>query len=108
MHLRISFGRFLLRTGRFIQSLAVMVMKPGDLVEFTRRTYADPRSQNGWTAPALVDTGLSASERELLDRIPFRRGKLLVLGVGGGREAIPLAKMGFEVTGVDFVPELVA
>ena len=30
------------------------------------------------------------------------------MGVGGGREAIPLAQKGFEVTGVDFVPEMVA
>jgi SAM-dependent methyltransferase len=32
---------------------------------------------------------------------------MLVLGMGGGREAIALAKMGYDVTGVDFVPEMV-
>lgn len=30
-----------------------------------------------------------------------------MLGIGGGREAIPLAKMGFQITGIDIVPELI-
>jgi len=30
---RIALGRFLIRLGNFIQSLAVMVMKPDDLLE---------------------------------------------------------------------------
>jgi SAM-dependent methyltransferase len=54
-----------------------------------------------------VDSGLTADERDLLKDLPLKQGRLLLLGVGGGREAILLAQMGFEVTGVDFLPKMV-
>ena len=60
-----------------------------------------------WAEQNLVDSGLGDAEQELLAALPFKTGKLLLLGVGGGREAIPLARMGFQVTGVDYVPALV-
>ncbi|MBN1543325.1 class I SAM-dependent methyltransferase [candidate division KSB1 bacterium] len=50
-----------------------------------------------------MDSGLSRDETELINAIPAKTGKVLVLGVGGGREAIVFARMGFQVTGVDFV-----
>jgi hypothetical protein len=64
-------------------------------------------SVEGWSEAELVDAGLSEAEKNLLKRVPFRNGKILLLGVGGGREAVPLARMGFDVTGVDFIPALV-
>jgi len=108
MSVRISAAKFLIRAGRFVQSLSVMVLRPRDLIEFNRRAYSSPQSVSGWSEDGLVDAGLSADEKALLNRVPVRGGKLLLLGVGGGREAVPLAAMGFEVTGVDFVPELAA
>jgi SAM-dependent methyltransferase len=50
---------------------------------------------------------LASDELTLLELLPPRKGSLLLLGVGGGREAITLAKMGYDVTGVDFVPAMV-
>jgi SAM-dependent methyltransferase len=47
-------------------------------------------------------------EKSLVDRLPEKGGRLLLLGMGGGREAIPLAEMGFDVTGIDHAPALVA
>lgn len=38
----------------------------------------------------------------------FRKGKLLVLGCGAGRTLKPLIDMGFMVTAIDIVPEMVA
>jgi len=108
MRPRLALGRFLTRAGRFVQSLSVMIMRPADLVEHTRRCYARPDSVEGWAEAGLVDAGLSAAEKALLEHVPFRQGKGLVLGVGGGREAVALARLGFEVTGLDFIPELVA
>lgn len=108
MRPRVALGRFFIRAGRFVQSLALMIMRPDDLVEFTRRSYARDESVAGWADDELVAAGLSDSEKLALEKVPIRSGRLLVLGLGGGREAIPLAKMGFEVTGVDYVPELVA
>ena len=104
---RITLGRFLIRLGKFVQSLAVMVMRPDDLVEFGRQMYTRPHNVASWGQPDLVDRGLSPDETALLEHLPHKEGRLLLLGVGGGREAIPLAQMGFAVTGVDFIPEMV-
>lgn len=107
MGIRLSLGRFLLRLGTFIQSLPVVVMRPADLVEFSRQSYLRPPSVESWAEEGIVESGLKVEERDLLEAIPFTTGELLLLGVGGGREAIPLAHMGFQVTGVDYVPGMV-
>jgi 2-polyprenyl-3-methyl-5-hydroxy-6-metoxy-1,4-benzoquinol methylase len=107
MRPRIIFGSFLIRLGSFIQSQALMVMRPNDLVEFGRQTYAREKMIEECTHQALAYPILDPDEQALLARLNLTEGRLLLLGVGGGREAIPLAKMGFEVTGADFVPEMV-
>lgn len=107
MGLRVNLGRALISLGAFIQSLPVMVMRPDDLVEFSRQTYARPHNIEAWAENDLIDSGLSPDEIELLEASPAKNGDLLLLGVGGGREAIPLAQMGFRVTGIDYIPEMV-
>jgi len=107
MRLRVFFAHLLIRLGRFVQSLAVMVMKPDDLVEFSRLTYSKPKNVESWSRNRLLDSGLSSDEMVLLEKVPNEGGRLLVLGTGGGREAIHLAKKGFDVTGVDFVPGMI-
>jgi len=107
MRPRVTLGRFLNRFGRFIQSLDIMVMRPEDLVEYTRQTYSRPKNVEAWTGKDVVDPGLSPEEKTYLNDIPQEKGSLLLLGIGGGREAIPLAKRGFKVTGIDFVPDMV-
>jgi SAM-dependent methyltransferase len=82
-------------------------MRPDDLVEFSRQTYAKPQDVDAWAEDDLVDSGLSDDERDLLAAVPATTGELLLLGVGGGREAIPLVRMGFRVTGVDYVTAMV-
>jgi SAM-dependent methyltransferase len=82
-----------------------MVMRPDDLVEFGRQSYA--RDLEYWSSEKLLGQGLTPLETSLLEKIPLDRGRVLLLGLGGGRDAIPLARRGFEVTGVDFVPEMV-
>jgi SAM-dependent methyltransferase len=107
-HPRIAGAQLLIRLGRFIQSLAVMFMRPDDLTEFSRRFYAHPSQVKHWTSEEFVAQGLNDLEKALLEKVPLRGGPLLLLGVGGGREAIPLARLGFAVTGVDFVPGMTA
>lgn len=107
MSWRINLAHTLLRIGAYIQSSAIMVMKPDDLVEFSRQTYAKSHNVRAWTEDALVDSGLDSDEIALLSAIPEKRGKLLLLGMGGGREAISFSRMGFEVTGVDYIPAMV-
>ena len=105
---RIAIAHLLILLGRFIQSLAIMVMRTNDLIEFGRQTYATKESVEIWGRDDLIDSGLTPDEINVLDRIRLSHGRLLILGVGGGREAIALGQWGFDVTGVDFVPELVA
>lgn len=100
-------AHWLIRLGKFISSLAVAVMRPDDLVEFGRETYAHPGQVEEFSKGGMVTSGLSPDEKTLLEAIPLNGGRVLLLGVGGGREAIPLARTGFEVTGVDFIPDLV-
>ncbi len=107
MRVRVSLGRIMIRLGSFIQSLAIMVMKPDDLVEFSRQRYAQPKEVTYWTSEKMADRGLTPLEATFLAKVPFKTGQLLVLGVGGGRDAIPLAQLGFNVTGIDFLPEMV-
>jgi SAM-dependent methyltransferase len=108
MNLRVKLGDSFIKLGRFIQSLSLVVMRPADLVEFNRRRYANPAAIASWGDESLLGQGLSLGEKDLLAQLPIKRGRLLLLGLGGGRDAIALAKMGFEVVGVDFVEELVA
>lgn len=104
---RISLARSLVRLGRFIQSLAISVMRPEDLIEFSRLAYASTRSTEDWSRDGFIDDGLSQNELSLLDETPLKAGRILLLGVGGGREAIPLARRGYAVTGVDYVPAMI-
>lgn len=97
----------MIRLGKLIQTLAVAVMRPDDLIEFNRQSYADPVSVKGWSCAKVLDDGLTPEEKDLLEHSPVRSGRLLLLGVGGGREAIALARCGFQVTGVDFVAGMV-
>jgi SAM-dependent methyltransferase len=107
MRPRIRVARFLIRLGTFIQSLSIRVMRPDDLIEFGRQSYARPTLVTQLSSGEVMSGGLSPLETSLLKKVPAKPGRLLLLGVGGGREAIPLAHLGFTVTGVDFIPELV-
>lgn len=106
MRLRIRAAKFLIKLGRLIQSTAVVVMRPDDLVEFSRQYYMKADNIKDWCAERRIHYGLTDLEQSLLDHTGLRGGKVLMLGLGGGREAIHLAKMGFKVTGVDFVPKM--
>jgi len=105
--LRISLAHRMIRAGKAIESLALMVMRPDDLAAFSRSAYEGERNLKTWSAAGVLAEGLDREEEELLEACPVRRGRLLLLGLGGGREAIPLAQRGYEVTGVDFVAEMV-
>jgi SAM-dependent methyltransferase len=107
MRPRIASARFLIRLGNFIQSTALIVMHPDDLIEFGRQLYARPINVTSWSRQDLVESGLNPEEQTLLGRMPCNQGRLLLLGLGGGREAVYLARLGFQVAGVDFVPAMV-
>jgi len=107
MRPRVAIARFLFRAGRFLQSLPVAIMRPKDLVAFSRHVYSQPHMVRMYGEPSCVDSGLSPQEKELVQLLPPQPGRLLLIGSGGGRDAIGLARLGFEVTALDFSPEQV-
>jgi SAM-dependent methyltransferase len=100
-------AKLLIRLGKLLQSSAVAVMRPDDLIKFSRQYYAKESSVENWSDDQNVDIGLYPHEKELLEKINPRGWRLLLLGLGGGREAIPLARMGYDITGIDFIPQMV-
>jgi len=50
---------------------------------------------------------LHLSEKKLFKKYLIRKGKVLDLCCGAGRVAIPLAKMGFDVIGIDINPKMI-
>lgn len=54
----------------------------------------------------IVSYGLDKAEEILMRKYFLRKGSVLDIGCGGGREAMPLFKEGHKVTGVDIVPEM--
>jgi SAM-dependent methyltransferase len=103
---RIALARFIIRLGRLLQSSAIAVMRPADLVEFSRQSYAPAARVRDWGRSELVDEGLYPNEESLLAKMQVKEGHLLLLGGGGGRDAVALARRGFAVTAVDFAPAM--
>ena len=87
--------------------LPVLFMRPADLMEFSRQSYSRPVLIEIWSGKSSTDIGLREAEKAVLEKIPIKEGRILVLASGGGRDAISLARAGFDVTVIDFVPEMV-
>lgn len=107
MRPRVRLANLLLDLGRSIITLAPMVMRPDDLVAFGAESYSRPEEVAHWSSAEVLSPGLDPLENSLLEQVPVNSGQLLVLGVGGGRDAIALARLGFDVTGVDFLDVMV-
>lgn len=107
LSLKLFFTRFLIKAGLFLQESPIFILRPRDLIRFGKENYCRPSALDFWADKDFVDSGLFPGEKELFFELGEGKGKLLMLGVGGGREAIVLAKSGFAVTGVDFIKEMV-
>jgi SAM-dependent methyltransferase len=79
---------------------------PERLVEEVIRKYSHPDEVRYQVMHA--PQGLEAWEERLFARVLQPPARLLVVGCGVGREAIPLAARGFRVVGIDPVPDLIA
>lgn len=101
---RISLARFLLRAGEFVRTLPVVVLRPADMVEWSRQGYE--RGSRAFATANDVDAGLTRDELESWERVPVRAGRVLILGGGGGREAIFFAQQGWHVAAVDFSAQM--
>jgi SAM-dependent methyltransferase len=70
-----------------------------------RGKYNHPAEANEYSRP--TGEGLQPVERELVLRYLRPGGRVLDIGCGAGREAIGLAREGFQVVGIDIAPRMV-
>jgi hypothetical protein len=84
-----------------------LALEPPDVLSGgVRDKYAHPDEvayQERWAT-----TGLEAWETALFTSLAPGRERALVIGTGAGRESLGLARLGYDVVGVDVVPALVA
>jgi SAM-dependent methyltransferase len=100
MSFRIALARMLLRAGEFLRTLPVVVLRPEEMVEWTRQRYE--LGSSIYAGASDVESGLTNDERTLWDHAQAHAGRILILGGGGGREAIFFARQGLHVTVIDF------
>ncbi|MHC4181886.1 MAG: class I SAM-dependent methyltransferase [Planctomycetota bacterium] len=87
--------------------LPVLFLSPADLMEFSRQSYTRPVHVEIWSRKICLDIGLRDPEKVALEKMALKEGRILVLASGGGREALSLSQLGFDVTLVDFVPKMI-
>lgn len=94
------------RLGNVFEGLLPALLPPAELSRLTREQYL-PSYNSQHTATIDLTTlyqkeePLDAWEREVLDRYGIHTGRMLVMGVGVGREAIGIARRGISVVGID-------
>ncbi|MBU2540530.1 MAG: class I SAM-dependent methyltransferase [Candidatus Omnitrophica bacterium] len=111
MKIRLYIGLLLLKItetfnlmGRIFKNILLVVLLPQDLSSLNKLAYNNKGNLNALSS--LATRGLNEGEKELISKYCLKPGKFLVLGCGAGRETYALAKMGFVVTGIDFVETL--
>lgn len=100
MSIRLHVGLFLLKVSYYLRRLYLVILTPQDLIESNKLQYKREDYLRSFGNPRF---SLKPKEKEILERYEIKEGKFLVLGCGGGRESIALARAGFEVVGVDFI-----
>lgn len=104
MSIRIVLARILLSAGEVIRTLPVVVLRPEDMIEWARQRYE--RGSRMYAIENDVEEGLTHDEQSLWDHISDHAGRILVLGGGGGREAIFFARQGLQVAVMDFSTQM--
>lgn len=100
IRLLVTTGTFLYRVNAAIGALILVLSRPSDLVEMVKRRYQESKFvQAASKDPELK--GLTEKESQFVVKYLPGKKRCLVFGSGGGRESFALARMGFEVTGID-------
>lgn len=103
-----SVTKFFTAITRFASSFVVAIMTPEEMVKHVKDVY-DTNVLAVYGNERYVKSGLFKSEQGIIDTYATRQnGSFLILGSGGGREAIALARMGFRVTAIDNSKDMVA
>ena len=101
----------LLTAGEAIRGLPVAVLRPADMSEWARVRY--DRAGATWSQLNDPEDGLTEDEQELWAHtrslVPASTSRqLLVLGGGGGREAVVFGREGWRVTALDISSEMLS
>ena len=86
-------------------SFIAAIMTPGEMLEYGKRSY--DKKVLKFSEDDYIGQGLLTWEKCVVEKYAAKKGSFLVLGSGGGREAIALAKSGFRVTGIDSSKDMV-
>jgi len=93
-------SRYFLRIGEFLKTLTVAVLSPADMAEWARKRYN--RHSTLFNEENDPNQGLTDDERVLWEHAPSMvPARMLILGGGGGREAIFFGSNGWKVTALD-------
>jgi len=90
----------------FLNSFVPVILTPEEIASYTKEVYEKetfPYADEEW-----IERGLNPSEQQVIERHGGQGGAFLILGCGGGREAIALVKRGFQVTGIDSSEKMIA
>lgn len=109
--MRFLLGLLLLKANYYLNMLArickhtlLAILLPRDLVRLNKSAYANKPNVDSLSSSARK--GLDEMENNVVRAYCRAPARFLVLGCGAGRETYDLAKRGFDVTGIDFVEEL--
>jgi 2-polyprenyl-3-methyl-5-hydroxy-6-metoxy-1,4-benzoquinol methylase len=73
-----------------------------DPLSLVKQQYSRPETIKSYSTDALFP-----SEKILIEKYVRPTSTILEIGCGAGRISIALAKMGYKVTGIDFIPEMI-
>ena len=88
------------RVTRFFASFLAVIMTPKEILDYTKGAYNKTLFFD-YSNTDYIKRGLFPWEKYVVDKYAVRKGSFLILGAGGGRESIALAKLGYKVLGMD-------
>ncbi|MBI4436447.1 MAG: class I SAM-dependent methyltransferase [Candidatus Omnitrophica bacterium] len=100
-------NRFQEKISSAFGSLVLVLSKPKDLEKFVEQFYNRRDFSEALAGEAVRTRGLSPEESQFVTKYLKGKKECLVLMSGGGRESLALAKLGFEVTGIETSQDLV-
>lgn len=102
-------SRFVEKITTTLSSFAAVILTPDEIVEYGKNAYKKKsETYDIFGKEEYVKKGLIQWEKRAFEDYAKRKGSVLVLGSGGGREAIGLAKLGYKVVGIDSSEALIA
>lgn len=101
---RLAFVRFVHKMLHLFCGFTMALLRPEEFKLLSKKAYKDPKWVSYWKEFA---NELSFAEQEVLKDFNFNNARILVMGVGGGRESVFFAKKGAKVSAIDISEEMI-